>query len=150
MTGNTGTLVFEYEFGNRMKRIKIFSIILLLMLLFTGCNHESTVYPFARKSEMMQIAFWASGASEEILDSKEDHEQIAKWLASFTLGEPIKSSIIPGSNQIGVRIVYEDGKTISNGLSTIEWEGKRYYLTAPDATKVYEKYWVRGLEQLTN
>jgi len=69
----------------------------------------------------------------------EHMDAITYWLSTFAIDTVADSDVLaPGSDSISVKIEYEDGMVIENGLSTVVVEGTRYYMRhgeAPDACR---------------
>lgn len=115
--------------------ILVFSFILILAGCSSNTNKDAPVFKTENIRSITFISF--PGPAENVV-SDEYLPEITSWLGSFTIGEKVKGDILPpGSNSISVKIEYEDGTVVENGLTTVTVDGKTYFMESDDAPECY-------------
>ncbi len=118
-----------------MKRLLMLSLSLFLLVACSdGIDRSKPVFHI---ENVGAVLFYTPTIREGIEVPEEDLSEITEWLGSFTIGKKAGEILIPGSNSISFRIEYCDGTTVENGLSTIEVNGKRYYMNSGTAPESY-------------
>lgn len=71
---------------------------------------------------------------------QEHMDAIIYWISTFAIDTDVDTDVLaPGSDSIIVKIEYEDGTVIENGLDTVVVEGTRYYMTHNEASDAYRE-----------
>ena len=124
-----------------MRKMSAVVLVLTCLLGVAGCSSMKVdkTKPVFETDNISSISFYAMpNPNDEIQVPDEYIEEIKTWLSSFRLDEKVKDKQLPpGSNSVSVEIVYSDGTTVKNGLSTFTVDGTRYFLSCDDAPECY-------------
>lgn len=130
---------------------KMLAVVLMLTCLLgvAGCSSmkvDKTKSVF-ETDNISSISFYTMPDHNDGIQVPDEYiEEIKTWLSSFRLDEKVKNKQLPpGSNSVSVKIVYSDGTTVKNGLSTFTVDGTLYYLSHDDAPECYLTFWIVSL-----
>lgn len=124
-----------------MRKMSAVVLVLTCLLGMAGCSSMKVdkTKPVFETDNISSISFYAMPNPNDEIQVPDEHiEEIKTWLSSFRLDEKVKDNQLPpGSNSVSVEIVYSDGTTVKNGLSTFTVDGTRYFLSCDDAPECY-------------
>ena len=124
-----------------MKKAIAILLALVCMLGAAGCGAAKIdkTAPVFDTENIKSIAFYTLPNGDSPFAVPEEYlDEIAAWLATFRLDEKVKGDVLPpGANSISVEIVYKDGTSVKNGLSTFEVDGTDYFMSYEDAPQCY-------------
>ena len=66
-----------------------------------------------------------------------DLEEITNWLSSFTVGNRVGKTLVPGTGSVEMTLTYADGTSERRSLSIIHLDGVTYYINSPNAPACY-------------
>ena len=66
-----------------------------------------------------------------------DLEEITNWLSSFTVGNRVGKTLVPGTGSVEMTLTYADGTSERRSLSIIHLDGVTYYINSPNAPTCY-------------
>ena len=66
-----------------------------------------------------------------------DLEEITNWLSSFTVGNWVGKTLVPGTGSVEMTLTYADGTSERRSLSIIHLDGVTYYINSPNAPACY-------------
>ena len=66
-----------------------------------------------------------------------DLEEITNWLSSFTVGNRVGKTLVPGTGSVEMTLTYADGTSERRSLSIIHLDGVAYLVESPNAPKCY-------------
>ena len=135
---------YQLEFDKEVTDMrKMLAVVLVLTCLLgvAGCSSMKVdkTKPVFETDNISSISFYTMPNHNDGIQVPDEYiEEIKTWLSSFRLDEKVKDKQLPpGSNSVLVEIVYSDGTTVKNGLSTFTVDGTLYYLSHDDAPECY-------------
>ena len=118
-----------------MRKMLAVVLVLTCLLGVAGCSSMKVdkTKPVFETDNISSISFYTMPNHNDGIQVPDE-----TWLSSFRLDEKVKDKQLPpGSNSVLVEIVYSDGTTVKNGLSTFTVDGTLYYLSHDDAPECY-------------
>ena len=110
-----------------MRKMLAVVLVLTCLLGVAGCSSMKVdkTKPVFETDNISSISFYTMPNHNDGIQVPDEYiEEIKTWLSSFRLDEKVKDKQLPpGSNSVLVEIVYSDGTTVKNGLSTFTVEG---------------------------
>lgn len=130
-----------------MKRI--IPLILLCVFLLVGCtlNNTDIGEPISEVEKnqtvfdtknIKSVSFFTHRDETCVAVDSEHLDEIIQWLGSFRIDERVVGNVLePGSDFINVRIEYDDGAVVENGMTSVTVNGDIYYMTSDPAPDCY-------------
>lgn len=119
-----------------MKKTVAAVLCFMLALSVAGCGSKSVPDKPFETENIRKISF-KPGPNDWVEVPAEELPFYIDWLASFRVGEKVRSELAPGSNSVRIRIEYSDGTFVETGMSTIKVGKNQYHLTCDNAPETY-------------
>ena len=125
-----------------MKKIITLVLSLICVLGLVGCsaNKVDKDVSVFKTENITRITFHTLQSGGQGFEVPNEYlAEITPWLGSFTIDEKADNVLAPGSNSISVEIVYADGTSVNNGLSTTKIDRITFYMKYDPAPECYFK-----------